>query len=351
MMVGERIKMARAMAQLTMRELASRAGVSHQAIGKYEKGTATPSSKVLIRLSKALNVGVEFLMRPRTVELSEIKFRKKKSGAKELAAIRAEVRDRIERYMLVERLFPERRKETLRRYELSSDEDAEVKAKQWRRAWCLGLDPIDNLVETAEAHGIKVVILSVPERYDGCAVWIEAEIPCLFLNQNVSECRFRLTLAHEMGHLVAKMPKGWSEKRQESAAFRLGAAFLVPDEVVFDELGHTRRTLDLAELLALKQIYGLSVQAWIKRARQLDVISETAEARLFRDIGRLRWRKTEPGDEPTSERSYRFGRLLLRAVTEQYISTERAEELGGRPLEELRAEMPGYREDAARPDH
>jgi len=35
--------------------------ISHQAIGKYEKGTATPSSHVLIRLAKALGVRTEFL--------------------------------------------------------------------------------------------------------------------------------------------------------------------------------------------------------------------------------------------------------------------------------------------------
>jgi Zn-dependent peptidase ImmA (M78 family) len=351
-MIGERLKMARAMAGLTMRDLAQRARVSHQAIGKYEKGTATPSSQVLIRLSKALGVRMEFLMRPKVVELSEVEFRKKKSAPrKNLAAIEATVRDRIERYALAESFFPEENQPRLTHYELTDVEDAEDKAKAWRKAWKLGWDPIENLVETAEAHGIKVVLIDAPEGFDGLAVWIDEEIPCLVVNDNLSECRFRLTFAHEMGHIVASGIEDWPEKRQEDAAFRLGAAFLVPDETAYAELGEKRRTLDWAELITLKQVYGLSIQAWIVRAAQLGIISEAAKAQLFRRLGKRGWRKEEPGDKQTQERSYRFARLLLRAVTEDCISEERAAEIYGESLDAFRRKVTEGRLNAACPDH
>jgi len=351
-MIGERLKMARAMAGLTMRELADQARVSHQAIGKYEKGTATPTSPVLIRLSKALGVRLEFLMRPKVVELSDIQFRKKKSvPKKELGALEATVRDRIERYVMAESFFPGEKKARLPHYELTDIEEAEEKARQWRRDWKLGWDPIENIVETAESHGIKVVLVDAAEGFEGLAVWIDDEIPCIVANTNQSECRFRLTVAHEMGHVVVKGIEDWPEKEQERVAYRLGAALLVPDEVVYAELGKKRRALDLVELVTLKEIYGLSIAAWIVRAAQLNIITDAVKAHLFRRLGKLGWRKAEPGDELTQERSYRFVRLLLRAVTEDCISEERAAEIYGESLDAFRRKVTEGRLHVACPDH
>ncbi|MDW8291222.1 MAG: helix-turn-helix transcriptional regulator, partial [Armatimonadota bacterium] len=53
MNLGERLKSARKRAGLSMRALAERAGVSAQAISKYERGQDVPSSVVIIRLAKA----------------------------------------------------------------------------------------------------------------------------------------------------------------------------------------------------------------------------------------------------------------------------------------------------------
>lgn len=351
-MMGERLKMARGMAGLTMRELAERAGISHQAVGKYEKGAAMPSSQVLIRLAKALDVRVEFLLRPETVKLSDVKFRKKKTVARrEIGAIEAHVRDRLERYLIAERLCSEKERLRPGKYGLESAEDAEEKAKQWRRDWKLGWDPIENLVETAEAHGIKVVLVDAPKGFDGLAVHVEGKIPCLVVNQNLSECRFRLTFAHEMGHIVAEGVHDWPGPEQERAVFRLGAAFLVPDEAVYRELGRKRRSLDWAELLTLKEVYGLSMQAWIMRAWQLGVISDPVKERMFRSMSQHGWRKIEPGDRPTRERSYRFARLLLRAVTEDCVSEERAAEIYGESLDMFRRSVIEGRLHAARAHH
>ena len=67
MTIGERIKQARKIRGMSQRVLAERAGVSAQAISKYERDINAPSSGVLLRLSKALGVGVEFFVRPKCV--------------------------------------------------------------------------------------------------------------------------------------------------------------------------------------------------------------------------------------------------------------------------------------------
>ena len=77
MSIGARIKQSRRRAGLSLRALAQRVGVSHTAISQYEKEETTPSSDVLIRISEALDVGLDVLLRP--VRVGEIRpaFRKR----------------------------------------------------------------------------------------------------------------------------------------------------------------------------------------------------------------------------------------------------------------------------------
>lgn len=57
------LRRARSQYQLSMRELADRVGVSHQAIKKYEDGAMYPSSLILVRLARALDLSIDDLMR------------------------------------------------------------------------------------------------------------------------------------------------------------------------------------------------------------------------------------------------------------------------------------------------
>jgi transcriptional regulator with XRE-family HTH domain len=54
---GERLKMMRKAAGLSMRELAARADISHNAIARYERGEMMPGSAVLVRLASAPRCG------------------------------------------------------------------------------------------------------------------------------------------------------------------------------------------------------------------------------------------------------------------------------------------------------
>ncbi len=65
------------------------------------------------------------------------------------------------------------------------------------------------------------------------------------------------------------------------------------------------------------------MQAWIYRARDLDIISEATFNRLFREFGRRGWRETEPGDQLPSEQPQRMKRLVLRALAKNVISAVR----------------------------
>jgi len=79
MTIGERIKQARKIRGMSQRELAKRVEVSAQAISKYEREINAPSSGVLLRLSKALGVGVEFFVRPKSVVAITPDYRKRRA--------------------------------------------------------------------------------------------------------------------------------------------------------------------------------------------------------------------------------------------------------------------------------
>lgn len=59
---GDKLRVARAYADLSMRDVSARVGVSANAIAKYEAGTMTPSSGVLVALAQVYGVSLDWLM-------------------------------------------------------------------------------------------------------------------------------------------------------------------------------------------------------------------------------------------------------------------------------------------------
>lgn len=339
-MIGERIKMARKRIGLSQRDLAKQVGVSAMAISKYERGEDIPSSGVLIRLAKALGVTTEYFVRPTTVTLSVPSYRCRATlSTKYEGVILAEAQDWLERYIEIESLLSSEAP----RFELPQDfnpsvailEDVERVAVELRQAWQLGLGPIENLTEVLEEHGIKVVLVEGHEKFDACTFWANKSIPVIAIKRNIWGDRQRLTLAHELGHLILRPDSVDPEK----AAYRFAGAFLVPKSAVFAELGPNRHTLSVWELHLLKHKYGLSMQGWIYRAKDLKIISESVAQRLFARFRRNGWHQQEPGDQVPPEEPQRMERLVMRAVAEDLISEPRASELLGKPLSEFLKEQ------------
>jgi len=211
--------------------------------------------------------------------------------------------------------------------------DVEVLAGALRKLWVLGVDPIENLTEALEDHGVKVVMLEGEREFDGLSCWANEKIPVILVKKGLPGDRQRSSLAHELGHLIMKVSPNVDE---EKAAFRFSGAFLVPEGVVYQELGKQRHTIDLGELVMLKKKYGMSMQQWIYRAKDLSIFSESRAADLFRSFRAKGWYRKEPGYEVPSEKPERFNRLLLQAVTEGLVSPVRAAEMVGQPFNEFR---------------
>ncbi|MEW6458656.1 MAG: XRE family transcriptional regulator [Bacillota bacterium] len=343
-MIGERIKLARGVAGLSLRALADKVGVSAQAISKYERGLDIPSSGVLMRLAQALGVGLEFFFRARTVTIGTPAFRKHSklpvTGQKKVLGLAQEW---IERYLEIEELFPNRHYNGSHmlykiRKPVESLEEVEMQADHLRRVWDIGSDPIENFTELLEDRGVRVGLIDSLPGFDACLFETEDGQPVIVVNRDLPGDRQRFSLAHELGH-AALEPLGDLDK--EKAAHRFAGAFLVPAATARRELGHKRRTLSVYELGLLKRKYGLSMQAWIYRAKDLGILSHTAATNLFKQFRKKGWHISEPGEPIPTEKPRRLERLVVQALSEDIVSESRAAELLGKPLSHL------YREVAA----
>ena len=343
-MMGEQIQIARKSRGWSLEFLSAQIGraVTKQALHKYEQGKDAPGSSVLLKLSEAFGVGIDYFFRDPTVavQLGELHCRKRTSvGARKLAQITAQAKESIEARLAIESLFPaerfpkfkmpppdKRRVETL--------EDVETVAMEVRKSLNLGLDAIENMTELLEDIGVKVFQWAGDEAgFDGFACWANHSIPVIVTRASLPGDRQRSNLAHELGHLIMEVsPSIDSEK----AAKRFSAAFLVPKPTAQSELSSARKKLALSELQQLKQKYGMSMQQWIYRAKDLGIISPALAQQYFMFFRRSHCHKEEPGASIPPEKSTRFGRIALQAVSEGILSPARAAELTGLSLQEFR---------------
>lgn len=353
-MIGARIKQARIAAGLSLRALADKTHnyISAQVIHKYELGKAAPGSDVLLKLAQALNVKVEFFFRPlkSEVSLSRPAYRKR-SGVpeKELQSIQARVKEHLEKYLEVESLFPEGRFEkpslpTDPERAIRKPDDIEDFARNLRRRWKLGTDPINHPSEVLEDRGVKLIMLEADKDFDGLSCWANEHIPVIVVRRNQTSDRLRFSIMHELGHLLLRPAKSIGE---EKAADRFAGAFLVPKEAAFAELGEHRQSLSFYELIDLRKKYGLSVQAWIYRAHDLGIISDSLYQKLFGFLAGRGLRNKEIGGSLPVEEPKRFERLVVQGVLEQLISEAKGAEFLGLSLNDFRRKVEGGIVEAA----
>ena len=209
--------------------------------------------------------------------------------------------------------------------------DAEDAARSVREDWGLGNDPIPKLAELLEERGIKVLSMAL-EKVDGLAAKVRRnacdEARVIVINKKDWAERKRFNLAHELGHIVLDIKPGVEE---EKAAHRFAGAFLMPADVLRSEIGEKRSSISIAELVALKQRFGVSIQALAYRCKELGIVSQRLFADLFREFKARGWRDP-PFEEPAMidpgyEEPRRFERLCYRALAEGVIGDTKAAEL------------------------
>ena len=357
-MFGQRLRLARKKAGLSMRELAKRMSpeITAQAISKYEAGKMNPSSSVLVGLGKLLGVSLDFLMGSQVEALVGVEFRKhSRTSAKDIAHAEAIVIERLENYLVIEDILdialPEDPFGDFVTDRIDSWDDLDRKARDLRNFWKLGNDPVSSMSRLLEDKGIKVIEADFAERLDGlaCKVKRGGDLPntnVVVISSRTNVERKRFNLAHELAHRVVRQT-GNASIKLEKAMDRFAGVFLVPTDHLIEEAGQVRSRMIHMEIMRLKGLYGVSAATILMRLGQAGILPQSSIDHAFRTYAR-KWRNNEPdpvrGDEGFGafEHPQRFERLVWRALGEELISPIRAAQMLCLSLATVEKNIKGY---------
>jgi Zn-dependent peptidase ImmA (M78 family) len=206
--------------------------------------------------------------------------------------------------------------------------DPVAAARQTREALDLAPDqPIGPLIRTLERAGVWVMAIPVPlPPREAFSAWAggDASTPVIVVTATMAGDRRRFSVAHELGHLVLhQVPQG-SPHEVEQQADLFAAEFLLPKTAMRQALVPP---ITLTTLADLKARWGVSLQALIRQARTLEIITLSHYRALYAQLGARGWRTQEPLAVPV-ERP-RALRQLAELLYGRPIDTRRlADEMG-----------------------
>jgi Zn-dependent peptidase ImmA (M78 family)/DNA-binding XRE family transcriptional regulator len=334
-MISQRIRQARTIAGLSQDEVVRALGgrsvpLTKAALSKYERGASVPRASLLKQLGAVLRVPAEYFLREPGVSIAWIAFRKRAAvGSREQDRVKAIALERVEAYVrLRERLTHESAAPFPKGFPFATLDDAEAAAHRLRKEWGLEDMPIESMTDLIEdREGIVVELEGSEDAVDGLAGLANGCHAVVVVDPAVEDDRKRFTLAHELGHLVMGQETAADADAGERLANRFASAFLVPKEIAVKELGAKRTSLSFEELKILKMKHGLSMQAWIYRARDCGIIDDRHFRFLFDQMSRLGMRRKEPVAYKGRERPQRFMQMVLRALAEGMMSRKEALDL------------------------
>lgn len=326
---GERLKAARLYNAMTISDVAEQAGVSKQAISQFETNKSEPKLETMITLAVVLGFPRDFFYNvdQNKVVMGDTYFRslaattnKERLAQIERVKILITIINVIKKYIE----FPELQLCDTR--ELKKI-DVEELAARLRKSWGLKQQPIFNIVDEMESHGIfvssvftnsyKIDAYSQIQLIDGK----EAAIVVLGSDKD-SAFRRNFSAAHELGHLllddfydVNDMSK-LEYKEMEDTMNRFAGALLIPIEMYTKDLMTTSKT-DLNLYIQLKRKYHVSAAALIIRARQLELIKQNQYQYLMKQLSQKGYRTCEPFDKETPLMKPRYIHEAMRMIIEE----------------------------------
>lgn len=294
----EMLVLARLSCEMTQSDLAQKAETTQGRLSKIENGLLEPTDDLVEVFAKMLDYPVGFFYQSGHVRgLPATFFRKR-------ARVSRRAMDRISAEVSIRALNI---RTLLRSAEIEADyslphidvdeSDPEDIARVVRQLWDMPRGPVANLVEIVERVGIVVVpcdfgVASV----DALGVQYPDLPPMMFVNTSAPPDRLRLTVAHELGHLVMHVVP---TEEMEKEAMKFAAEFLMPEYDIKPQF----RRVTLPTLATLKKVWRVSMQALLYRARELRAITARHYKYLMSKLSTLGFRKREPAelDPPREE--------------------------------------------------
>lgn len=313
------IVLAREAQGLTQKDLAEQVLVQQATISKIEAGAMTASPSLVCKFAETLHVPEILLLQHDPIYPfgSTVFFHRKRHSLpqkplRQIHALCNLMRMRVSRLIAVCDSDHQGRVRLDRVLPPDKVSAAEDRAADVRRRLGLPSGPIDNLTSVIEAAGGVVVRMDMgTTKIDAISEWVDGYPPMFFVNSHpeITADRLRLTIAHELGHLVMhSMPSSDAEPE----ANRFAAAFLMPRREIEGSL-HGLSLNRFDHLARLKVRWRVSMQALVQRAYDLGLMSDSRRRAWFIAFSQYGMRRREPieieGEEPQL-----IGRWLSKAL-------------------------------------
>lgn len=297
------------MRRLSMDQLVGLMGddaVSKMAISKIERGLLQPSDHTLQAIARACRVPVSYFSAP-TVDIARMEFRFDRSTpVKQREQIVACVKAAIEAHV------------TLHSYDLehttfvnplagmkgSNYPDMDEAANRLRQAWEIGRQPIFSVYELLQDHGIHVMEMDIDDkRIDGASTYVNGTLPVVVINSRhcTTTERKRFTALHELAHLLLHIQpiteQAYADYRQsltpidrlssvkcpdaERLCHHFAGAMLLPEASLRRRVGGHRTSVDIEELISLRNMYGISISAAVHQLHDLCLIDDACYNHLY----------------------------------------------------------------------
>ncbi|MBL0308797.1 MAG: ImmA/IrrE family metallo-endopeptidase [Bacteroidetes bacterium] len=293
------IQLARESRGYTQTELAELTDIPQSNLSRIERDALNVSPENLKKLCATLSYPEEFFFQQITLATTDTHYRK---------AIVIEQKTKLKAEALMN-IYKANIEEMLKSLELSThnipvlkeETDSPEKVAQFLRSyWKIPKGAVQNLAQVIEDNGIIIIQLDFDtDKIDGRTIVTDTGHPIIFINKNASGDRQRLTLAHELGHVILHMNSIPSFSRDEEGdAFGFGIEFLMPlSECKYDLEGR----LTIEKLADLKRIWKISMQSIVFRAQKQSLITYNSARYLWSQFASRGWRKVEPIEVPKEE--------------------------------------------------
>ena len=174
--------------------------------------------------------------------------------------------------------------------------------------------PVKNLITTLEDHGVFIFLEDFSSmKLTGFTLVGNDTTPIIFINNEAPGDAERLTVAHELGHIVMH---AIISENAEDEAWRFAAEFMMPKADISFELRKARKLADFADL---KRKWKISMMALMRRSRELSMITDTHYRYLMQAMAR--YRIEEPVSTPQEIPSL-FGELISKYKDEYNYSDD-----------------------------
>jgi Zn-dependent peptidase ImmA (M78 family)/DNA-binding XRE family transcriptional regulator len=287
---AEILKLAREVRLITQEDLAIEIGIEQGTLSKIEKGILPADTLFIEKISKTLDFPISFFYQEKRVMPIEGHFRRKIStSVKRMKQYIAQMTIAEWQFMsmLDEIDLPEAKLPT---WDILEDGSPAMCAKHLRDFWRLPKGRITNLTKFIEDNGIVIIALDLGE-LDGFSTFFNGNIPVIFVNKNLPPDRYRLTIAHELGHLIMHFGnKIDPERNLETEAYQFGIELLVPENNIRPYLAK----VNIESLADLKGYWYVSMGALLKYSNTLGMVTGNQYRYLWMQMGSLGYRRKEP---------------------------------------------------------